>query len=248
MTYAQPGPIDGSLLRLQDNHVSNQVWEDQERMIRPRYNSIWAFTNLDRIDNRVKNLITLAGFDHVINVRKVDINQHLVSALIERWRTETHTFHFPHGEATITLQDVVLQLDLKIDGLPQLLVDANDVVIALHARAHIMMLIGGYLMPDRVHFMMSTKFSTSRLLIIYASILFQVLSTSNVFYGPSQMFATTFNTPPSAYNLPPLTSCYRPSLLTQMRDMGHEDKEDDDDDNNNNDDDDDGDDHVLQQQ
>jgi len=35
----------------------------------------------------------------------------------------------------------------------QLLVDANDVVIALHARAHIMMLIGGYLMPDRVHFM-----------------------------------------------------------------------------------------------
>ena len=118
MTYAQPGPIDGSLLRLQDNHVSNQVWEGQERMIRPRYNSIWAFTNLDRIDNRVKNLITLAGFDHVINVRKVDINQHLVSALVERWRTETHTFHFPHGEATITLQDVALQLDLKIDGLP----------------------------------------------------------------------------------------------------------------------------------
>ena len=58
MKHAQPGPIDGSLLRLQDNHISNQVWEGQERMIRPRYNSVWAFTHLDQTDNPVKNLIT----------------------------------------------------------------------------------------------------------------------------------------------------------------------------------------------
>ena len=45
-------------------------------------------------------------------------------------------------------------------------------------------------------------------------------------------------TPSSAYNLPPLTSCYLPSLPTQIRDMSHEDEEDDDHDNNNNDDDD----------
>ena len=69
---------------------------------------------------------------------------------------------------------------------------------------------------------------------------FQVPFISNVFGGPSQMFATTFNTPPSACNLPPSTSCYRPSLPTQMRDMGHEDEEDDDDNNNNDDDDDNG--------
>ena len=103
MAYAQPEPVDCSLLRLQDNHISNQVWEDQERIICPRYTSVWAFTHLDQIDNRVKNLINLAGFGHIINVGKVDINQHLVSALFERWRIETHTFHFPHGETTITL-------------------------------------------------------------------------------------------------------------------------------------------------
>jgi len=74
MTYAQPGPVGGSLLRLQDNHISNQVWEGQERIIRPRYTSVWAFTHLDQIDNRVKNLINLAGFRHIINVGKVDIN------------------------------------------------------------------------------------------------------------------------------------------------------------------------------
>ena len=74
MAHAQPEPVKGSLLRLQDNHFSNQVWEDQERMICPRYNSVWAFTYLDRIDNQVKNLITLASFSHIINVEKVDIN------------------------------------------------------------------------------------------------------------------------------------------------------------------------------
>jgi len=68
------------------------------------------------------------------------------------------------------------------------------------------------------------------------------------------MFATTFNTPPSTYNLAPSSSCYRPSLPTQIRDTGHEDEEEDKDNNNNNDDDDDGDDddnsgdHVPQQQ
>ena len=83
---------------------------------------------------------------------------------------------------------------------------------------------------------------------------FQVPFTSNVFYDLSQMFPTTLNTTPSAYNLTPLTSCYRSSLSTQMCDMGHEDEEGDDDNNNNNDDDDDGDDddngghHVPQQQ
>jgi len=65
------------------------------------------------------------------------------------------------------------------------------------------------------------------------------------FYGPSQIFVTTFNTPPSAYNLPPSTSYYRPSLPTQMHDIGHENEEDDDD---GDDDDDNGGDHVLQQQ
>ncbi|KAL5180644.1 hypothetical protein HKD37_01G001731 [Glycine soja] len=69
---------------------------------------------------------------------------------------------------------------------------------------------------------------------------FQVPSTSNVFYGSSQMFATTFNTS-SAYNLAPSSSCYRPSLPTKIRDMSHEDEDKDEDNNNNNDDDDDGD-------
>ena len=89
MTHIQPGPIDGSLLCLQ-NHISNKVWEGEERMICPRCNYVWSFTHLDRIDNRVKNLINETSFGRVITISQIDINQHLVTALIERWRPKTH--------------------------------------------------------------------------------------------------------------------------------------------------------------
>ncbi|KAF1863100.1 hypothetical protein Lal_00041087 [Lupinus albus] len=45
-----------------------------------------------------------------------EINNHLVTALVERWRPKTHTFHLPNGECTITLEDVAYQLGLHIDG------------------------------------------------------------------------------------------------------------------------------------
>ncbi|KAL0285788.1 UNVERIFIED_CONTAM: Serine/threonine-protein phosphatase 7 long form [Sesamum angustifolium] len=43
---------------------------------------------------------------------------HLITALVERWRSKTHTFHFRVREATITLQDVQVIWGLPIDGEP----------------------------------------------------------------------------------------------------------------------------------
>ncbi|RYR49151.1 hypothetical protein Ahy_A07g035464 isoform B [Arachis hypogaea] len=61
-----------------------------------------------------------AGLYHLVrlNARCFWLDEPLVSAFIERWHLETHTFHMPFGECTITLQDVAYQLGLPVDGLP----------------------------------------------------------------------------------------------------------------------------------
>ena len=40
----------------------------------------------------------------------------LITCLVERWQPETHTFHVPVREMTVTLQDVAIILGLRIDG------------------------------------------------------------------------------------------------------------------------------------
>ncbi|CAI0550896.1 unnamed protein product [Linum tenue] len=51
----------------------------------------------------------------------------LITALVERWRPETSTFHLPFGEITIMLEDVVTLSGLTIDG-DAVVVDIPDEV------------------------------------------------------------------------------------------------------------------------
>ena len=44
------------------------------------------------------------------------VDRALLSALVDRWRPETHTFHLPVGEMAMTLQDVSMLLGLPHDG------------------------------------------------------------------------------------------------------------------------------------
>jgi len=48
--------------------------------------------------------------------RRFPFDQSLLSALVDRWRPETHTFHFRWGEMTVTLQDVACLLGLPLAG------------------------------------------------------------------------------------------------------------------------------------
>ncbi|XP_028766536.1 serine/threonine-protein phosphatase 7 long form homolog [Neltuma alba] len=67
--------------------------------------------------NQIIEYLILAGFYGAARVGQFDYDRGLVSALVERWRPETHTFHTTRGECTITLEDVAKQLGLPCEGM-----------------------------------------------------------------------------------------------------------------------------------
>ncbi|KAK1605043.1 hypothetical protein QYE76_028716 [Lolium multiflorum] len=52
------------------------------------------------------------------NVSRLNYDAALITCLVDRWRPETHTFHFRWGEMAPTLQDVSMLLGLPLAGEP----------------------------------------------------------------------------------------------------------------------------------
>ena len=61
------------------------------------------------------DIIKLLRLEGLFRAFSREIDHCLISALVERWRPETHTFHLPHGEMSTTLEDVEVILRLRID-------------------------------------------------------------------------------------------------------------------------------------
>ena len=86
------GPIDGDVLWMQPKHVSEHVWNVEEdrklhiRLVVPTYQGE------EEIPEQFP-FLRQSGFYWIMKMRYLEINMSLFSALIERWRSETHTFH-----------------------------------------------------------------------------------------------------------------------------------------------------------
>ena len=68
-------------------------------------------------DRRVLNILRLSGFYGVYNSGTLRLDHHLITALIERWRKETHTFPLVTGETTITLEDIAMMWHIPVEGI-----------------------------------------------------------------------------------------------------------------------------------
>jgi hypothetical protein len=64
---------------------------------------------------RQANLLAIA---EIVHCGMPVFNAMAIMAMVDRWRPETHSFHLPCGEMTVTLEDVAMILGLPIRGRP----------------------------------------------------------------------------------------------------------------------------------
>ena len=65
------------------------------------------------LDPRIMQYIDAVGLTGLLKVPDMEVDHAMITALVKRWRPETHTFHLPYGEMGITLQDIeVVRLNL----------------------------------------------------------------------------------------------------------------------------------------
>ncbi|KAE8783743.1 serine/threonine-protein phosphatase 7 [Hordeum vulgare] len=74
-----------------------------------------------KYDERYTPYIEMTGllpFIQLVSRSTPNLNAATITALIDLWRPETHSFHLRTGEMTVTLQDVFMITGLSIEGKP----------------------------------------------------------------------------------------------------------------------------------
>ena len=115
---AQPHltPQDLSLLIHNACHMTQVLDRDVHGTFKVQRSDQACFTGAEH--PRVQQMLERAGFIGPYKAWSTRLDHALVTALVERWRAETHTFHFTVGEATVTMQDVGVLWDLPVVGRP----------------------------------------------------------------------------------------------------------------------------------
>jgi uncharacterized protein (DUF849 family) len=72
-------------------------------------------------DERYVPLLHQANLLAVANIVRrgmLVFNATTIMAMVDKWRSETHSFHLPCGKMTVTIEDVAMILGLSIRGRP----------------------------------------------------------------------------------------------------------------------------------
>ncbi|KAH1246568.1 Protein MAIN-LIKE 1 [Glycine max] len=105
------GPCDPSVLTSFADHVAHAKRSDLKLVSHGR-----KVTLIGRPVPDIEGLVGATGLSPLINCSVVTGDPGLISAFVERWHSETSTFHLPVGELTITLDDVSSLLHWPITG------------------------------------------------------------------------------------------------------------------------------------
>ncbi|KAL8120187.1 hypothetical protein AgCh_017363 [Apium graveolens] len=86
----KPGPRDTSILYLQSEHRSSTIWNvGGGNVLRTRVRNLNS-NRFPSLHPRMVPLLTDVGFDGVARLTRIQTDWSLVTALVERWRPETH--------------------------------------------------------------------------------------------------------------------------------------------------------------
>ncbi|CAN1155572.1 Protein MAIN-LIKE 2 [Linum perenne] len=112
---ATPQPWDCSLLWGESRHRASLVWREPQACkalkLRQRSSALTFYPQYE-------TFLRECGLYTVVSLLGQSPCKELVTALLERWRPETNTFHLLQGEATITLEDVEVLTGLPTRGRP----------------------------------------------------------------------------------------------------------------------------------
>ncbi|XP_061336532.1 protein MAIN-LIKE 2-like [Gastrolobium bilobum] len=112
LPHVLPGPYKWEVLqrRTQRTHISQTAWnEDKVRGLKTRLGKLQG----DPVMVIFQTLWLPTSHRPISYMWHICV---IFSALVERWRPETYTFHMTQGEMMITLQDVVGIHGLPTDG------------------------------------------------------------------------------------------------------------------------------------
>nr|XP_009758999.1 PREDICTED: serine/threonine-protein phosphatase 7 long form homolog [Nicotiana sylvestris] len=115
-----PDLYSRELLMLQGDHRSAHIWDGEllsQTLRARRADDLWDFLHDRVLHERVVHRLQAMGFYRIIEIGRIQVDWALITALIERWLLEMHTFHLPIGEATATLQDVEVLYGMPANGM-----------------------------------------------------------------------------------------------------------------------------------